>query len=490
MKGKPLNIFDGSINPVKVMFILAWPTIIEQLLMSAVMYVDTAMVGSLGPDASAAVGLNASTTWLINGLCGALGVGFSVLVGRSIGAGDGERAKRVVRQAVVAMLVFGAAISILLFALSGYLPGWLGADEYLHADASAYLSVIAFVYLFNVPNAISGAIIRCAGDTRTPMVGNLIANVLNVAMNFLFIFPTRDVAIHITSPFSGAALIDVSFTMWGADMGVQGAALASVISMSVSALIMILTLYLKDYPARISIRDNYRLDAAIWKDTLRLAYPVALERIALSGGQIALTAMVTGLGTKVLAAHYLAITAESITYMPVFGFSTAATTLVAQCLGANNHELAKRYSRQCLYWGMGFMTAMGAVLYFAAAPLLAIMTPDAEVIELGAQVLRVEACAQTMFAASSIVAGVLRGAGDTKWSFYIGFIGMWGVRIGVAYLLSYVFELGLLGAWYAMFLDLTMRGILSLVRYYRGKWLYVWKDVHTKAEEAEAPTGG
>ena len=472
---RELNIFEEGISPVKVMFMLAWPTIIEQFLMSAVMYVDTAMVGALGADASAAVGLNSSTTWLINGICGALGVGFSVLVGRNIGAGDHEKAKKIVRQALMAMLVFGAAISAILFCISGYLPGWLGADESLRNDAASYLSIIAFIYLFNVPNAISGAIVRCAGDTRTPMFSNLTANILNVGLNFLFIFPTRDISLFIKIPFTETVLIDTSFTMWGAGWGIRGAAFASVISMAVSATIMLITLFVKDYPARISLKDKYKFDGGVWKEMLTLAYPVALERMALSGGQIVVTSMVTGLGTKVLAAHYLAITAEGITYMPVFGFSTAATTLVAQTLGAERRDLAKRFSNYCLYYGMVFMTLMGVVLYVFAEPLLAIMSNDPEVITLGSRVLRIEAFAQTMFAAANVTSGILRGAGDTKWSFYIGLVGMWGVRIGVAYLLAYVFDLGLIGAWYAMFLDLTMRGILSLIRFYRGKWLYAWR---------------
>ena len=221
-------------------------------------------------------------------------------------------------------------------------------------------------------------------------------------------------------------------------------------------------LFKKDYPAKISIRDKFHFQKDVWKETLRLAYPVALERITLSTGQILMTRIVTGIGTTAIAAHHLAITAESITYMPAFGFSAAATTLVSQGLGANKPELSKRLSKYCVIGGVIFMTLMGFVLYFFSRQLITIFTPDAEVIELGGRVLQIEALAQPCFALAMVISGVLRGAGDTKWPFYISAVGMWGIRLGIAYVLAYPCGLGLLGAWCGMVADVVVRGVLSL----------------------------
>ena len=200
---RQINLLDESIRPEKIIWYLAWPTVLEQLLITAVQYVDTAMVGSLGANATAAVGLNASTTWLINGICAALGIGFSVLVGRSIGSGDHDKAKRVVRQAVLAIAVFGVALTALVQIAAPFLPRFLGAEPDIWSDARAYLSIVGAAYIFNVSVNVSANIIRCSGDTRTPLICNIFANVINVVLNFLLIYPTRSIAVsytHLTLP--------------------------------------------------------------------------------------------------------------------------------------------------------------------------------------------------------------------------------------------------------------------------------------------------
>lgn len=482
---RQINLLDESIRPEKIIWYLAWPTVLEQLLITAVQYVDTAMVGSLGANATAAVGLNASTTWLINGICAALGIGFSVLVGRSIGSGDHDKAKRVVRQAVLAIAVFGAALTALVQIAAPFLPRFLGAEPDIWSDARAYLSIVGAAYMFNVSVNVSANIIRCSGDTRTPLFCNIFANVINVVLNFLLIYPTRNIDIFIQPSFMAEPLINTSFSMWGAGLGVRGAAIATAISIAVSGVILFAALFKKDYPAKISIRDKFHFQKDVWKETLRLAYPVALERITLSTGQILMTRIVTGIGTTAIAAHHLAITAESITYMPAFGFSAAATTLVSQGLGASKPELSKRLSKYCVIGGVIFMTLMGFVLYFFSRQLITIFTPDAEVIELGGRVLQIEALAQPCFALAMVISGVLRGAGDTKWPFYISVVGMWGIRLGIAYILAYPCGLGLLGAWCGMVADVVVRGVLSLIRYARGKWVHSWRSLHGVVNETE-----
>lgn len=477
---KKLNLLDESISPLKIIWYLAWPTVLEQLLLTAVQYVDTAMVGSLGTNATAAVTINASTTWLINGICGALGTGFSVLVGRNIGAGDHNAARNVIRQAMLAMLVFGVAIVCIVEAVAPFLPRILKADPAIHRGASTYLAIIGGGYFFNVAINLAANIIRCSGDTKTPMFANLGANLINVVLNFFLIFETRPIMIDFAIPLINRH-VSFSFTAWGAGWGVSGAAVATVASLFVSATILVISLFRRNTDMRISIKDKFGFDAAVWKSMFRLAYPVAGERFALSGGQIVMTAIVTGLGTASLVAHQLAITAESLAYLPAFGFSAAATTLVSQSLGAQNQHLAKKLSRLCIFGGVLFMSMMGVVLYVFSEDLISIFSKDPEVISLGGRVLRIEAFAQPFFALANVVSGVLRGAGDTKWPFIIGLSGMWGVRLGLAYILSHIFGLGLFGAWIAMVSDLVVRGLLCLLRYKKGNWSQAWGTVHDKA---------
>ncbi|MEG1771931.1 MAG: MATE family efflux transporter [Clostridia bacterium] len=457
---KQIDILSDNIKPGKIIWYLAWPAVLEQLLITFVQFVDTAMVGALGENATASVAVSTSTTWLVNGIFAALGVGFSVLVGKGIGAKDYDYAKRVVRQSIIGILGFGLLIMLIIEIVAPHLPAWMGADPAIYKDATAYLSIVAYAYVFSLALAVASATLRCAGDTRTPLLFNIATNVINIILNYLFILPQHEVSIF-----------EKTITIWGANMGVSGAALATAISITFSGIMLVLILFIKKYPAQISIRDKIRFDKRIWKDVTKLGIPVALERITLSTGQLVMTAMVTGLGTTALASHHLAITAEGLTYMPAFGISAAATTLVAQSLGANRPDKALNFGRLCNIAGVIFMSAMGVVLFLFAEPLISIFTPSREVIELGAKVLKLEAFAQPFFALAMVASGALRGAGDTKWPFYISVIGMWCVRLGIAYVFAYPLGMGLFGAWIGMVSDVVSRGVLTLLRFRSKKWL-------------------
>ncbi|OQB24281.1 MAG: Multidrug resistance protein MdtK [Firmicutes bacterium ADurb.Bin182] len=455
-----LDLLDPGIKPARVIWYLAWPTIIEQLLLTFVHYVDTSMVGVLGENATASIAVSSSTMWLVNGLFGSLAVGYYVLVGRNIGAGDIDKAKRIVRQSVLAASAAGVLFTLIMQFISPVLPVWLGAEETIRQDASAYLSIVSSAYFFSMAVVMSAGILRVAGDTRTPLFFNVLTNILNILLNFLLIYQTREITV-----------LGYTFTVWGAGLGVRGAAAATAAAIVVSGSLLLSRLFKKDYPIRISLRDDYKPDLSITKSALRLAAPAAMERITISSGQILMTALITNLGTTALAANYLAVTAEGISYLPAYGFNVAATTLVAQSLGAGNKESALRFARLCLIIGVAMMSFTGIIMYIEAEFLISVFTPVAAVILLGSRVLRVEAFAQPFFAASIIGGGVLRGAGDTKWPFYISIAGMWGVRILTAYVLAYPLGLGLMGAWIGMVADLFTRGMLTFLRFRSKKWL-------------------
>ncbi len=443
---------------LKAIMSLALPAIVEQIMITMVQYVDTAMVGSLGSVATAAVGLTQSTSWLINGLMSAASVGFSVQVAQYVGARDIDKARNVTAQSIVFIAFFGILLAAAAFAVSFRLPEWLGADDAVRPLASSYFRIYSLAAPFNLCALMIGGAVRCAGDTKTPMLLNLSINVLNVILNFLFIYPSRTISIL------GAELY-----IWGAGMGVSGAALGSLLSlMTVSALYFVL-LYFKPSPIRLSKGVSYRFTAPVLKNVWRIGLPVALERTTISLAQIVFTAIVSGIGTVAVAAHHLSVTAESLSYMPAYGAATAATTMVGQAIGAGRRDLAKTFGRLVTYIGIGIMVLGGLMLYLLASNLIMLFSNESPVIELGAKVLRIVAFAEPFFAMSIVITGVLRGAGDTKAPFIIGLISMWGVRIVLALLTAE--SMGLVGVWMAMAVDLAFRGVLFMVRLYRGKWL-------------------
>ena len=376
--GRTVDVLDESMHPTRVIWRLAWPTVLEQLLIMVVQYVDTAMVGSLGKNATAAIAVTSSFTWLVNGIFSGISLGFGVPVGRYIGAGKPDQARAVIRQAVLTIFGFGILATLIMQFLAPHLPAWLGAEEAIRADASSYLTCVSAVYLFSLSINVCSNILRCVGDTRTPLIFNIATNLINVVLNTLLIYDTRTVN-----------LFGLRFTMWGAGWGVTGAAIATAIATAFSGIMLLTALFRPSFPVSIRLKDRVRVDEAIVKEMVRLGSPVTFERVTISLGQVALTAMVTAIGTAELAAHSLATTAESITYMPAFGFSAAATTLIAQSMGANRPELAKRFSRYCILGAVALMTAMGCVLFFGGQFLVSLFTPDAEVVSLGLSLIHI-----------------------------------------------------------------------------------------------------
>lgn len=458
---KSLDLFDPTRSSGFIIWALAWPTIVEQILQVTVTFADSAMVGSLGESATAAISVTSSTIWLVNGWMNALALGFGVLMARYLGSGKDDRAKMVVRQTLLAALIFGAVLSVIFLQIARLLPLWIGAEQAVRPLSQQYLSIIALGYIPNLFMITISTLLRLSGDTRRPLYLNAFNNAANIIGNAFFIFPSF-------------TLGEITFS--GLGLGVQGAALATTLACTITALLLLLVLFKGGHRIKITFKEKWVFDRQTQNQAIRLGIPIALERTTLSFGQIALTKMVGTLGTTALAAHFLAISAESITYLPASGFSTAATTLVTQSLGRDDKPLARRYAKLCVVWGTLLMSVMGVVLYFAAPWLMRFFTRVEEVIVLGSQVLRIEAFAQPAFGLSILVFGVMRGGGDTKAPFLISLLGMWVLRLPLAYLLLHTTKLGLQAVWIAMMSDLMVRGIICLLSYRKGTWVNSWQQ--------------
>lgn len=443
----------------RILLSLAWPAILEQLLLTTATYVDTAMIGVLGADATAAVAVNSSVVFLIVGLLTAAGVGYSVQVAHSLGAGEWNHADTVCRQALLGALAVGMTGMLCMGILSRWIPLWLGADVSIRADASRYL----FFYALGLPLqsclAVFSAVLRCAGDTKTPLLFNAGANLLNIVFNFFLIFSPRT-----------AALPGQTIHIWGAGLGVAGAAIGTALSGGIMGAAMVFLMFRRKGAARLAWGASYRPEGDINRRAARLGLPVMLERAAYSGGQLVMTRMVTSLGNISLAANHVAVTAEGISYLPAQGVSFASTALVGQAVGAKDPEQARRYSTISGVVGLAAGVFAGGLLFCLAVPLSALFTPDEQVIALAADMLRIVAVSEPLFGLSIVLSGVLRGAGDSRSPFFIVLLGMWGVRMILAPVLLYGFRLALSAIWIAMVADLMVRGLLCWIRVKRLDW--------------------
>ncbi len=438
---------------------LSIPAILAQLSSIAMQYIDASMVGSLGANASASIGLVSTTTWLFWGLCSAAATGFSVQVAHAIGANDTQRAKAILRQSFVAVSLFSLALAAVGVAISGVLPAWLGGDKAIHHDASLYFLIFSLFLPALQVNFLASGMLRCSGNMRVPSLLNVLMCLEDVIFNFFLIFPTRDIS-----------LPGFQLHMPGAGLGVGGAALGTVLAELLTAILM--TAYLCTRSSELKLKGGEGRFRPQWP-TLRKAFtiggPMGLEHVVICGAQIMTTVIVAPLGIFAIAANSFAITAESLCYMPGYGIADAATTLIGQSLGAGRQRLTRRFAHITVYLGMLVMGLMGIILYVAAPQIIGIMTPVEEIRSLGIMALRIEAFAEPMFAASIIAYGVFVGAGSTLTPSLMNFFSIWAVRLTLAAALAP--SMGLKGVWIAMCVELCFRGCIFLIRLERGKWM-------------------
>lgn len=453
------NLTTSNKSRMSIMWHLSWPAILEQLLGTMVSYADTAMVGVLGKAATAAVSINASPIWLVGGFLSGIGVGYSVQVANAVGARDEYKARRTIVQAFLAVLTTGFGFLLLLQLLASFIPHWMGAAEDVLPDAIRYLRFFTLCMPGNAALYVFSAVLRCTGDTKTPLILNSSCNILNMILNFMLIYPTRELT-----------LFGFSFTMPGAGMGVAGAAAASAISIDLVGLILTCVVLRRFHLFSRGCGDSLRPDRIIIRTAASLGLPYIAERMSINLGQIAMVCMVASIGTAALAAHHIATTAEGLCYLPAYGISAAATALVGQCVGAQKKEDAKIYGALAGKIGFSLCVATGIILFVAARPLAGLFTPDEEVLALTVVVLRIVAFAEPFFALSIVLFGSLRGANDTRYPMFVCLFSMWVVRIVLTVLFVFVFQFGLPGVWLAMALDLILRGILATLRWRSGKW--------------------
>lgn len=422
---------------------LSVPAVLTQLTTIAMQYIDSAMVGRLGADASASIGLVASSTWLMNGIGSAVCVGFSVQVAQYIGAGQAHNARRVVRHGLITAFAASLLLMLLGILISTPLPRLLGAEKALWKNAAYYFMVFSICTPFMEMNRMAAGFLQSAGNMLVPSILNSVMCVLDVIFNAVFI----------------------------PRYGVLGAAIGTGLAAAVICIAELWYCCLRFEPLRINRRESCVFDASILRRALRIGTPVAAESVALSGAQVASTAIIAPLGAIAIAAHSFAITAESLCYMPGFGISTAAATLVGQSVGAKDHALARRYGLVTVIFGGAFMGLTGLIMFIFCPFVFRLLTPVNDVRILASQILRIGLLAEPLYGVAMVSSGALRGAEDTLVPSMLNLFSMWVVRLGLASTIL-VPRFGIHGMWMAMAVELCVRGILLFTRLRRSRYLH------------------
>ena len=451
------------LSQVKLTALLSFPSMMAQMVHILMQYIDAGMVGSIGASASASIGLVSTSIWLFGSLCAAASVGFYVQVAHKIGANDFAGAREVLRQSFLSCILFALVLSGIGISISSYLPHWLGGGEDICHDASLYFMFFSMCLPFSMLNSLCAGMLRCSGNMHIPSILNISLCLLDVFFNWLLIFPTRTFQL---STFN----FQLSINIPGAGLGVVGAVLGTAIAFIICSSLMCYFTVVRS--KELSLRQDsgtYIPQLSTLRESFHIAAPIAVEHVIMCGAQIVSTIIVAPLGTIAIAANSFGITVEALCYMPGYGISDAATTLVGQSLGAGRRLLARSFGRITLGMGMTFMTLMAVVMFCYSPALLSVMTPDVAVQKLTVQVLRIEAFAEPMFAASIVCYGIFVGARDTLIPCTMNLASMWFVRITLALLL--VSTMGLPGVWIAMAMELCFRGIIFLIRFHSDSWL-------------------
>ena len=433
---------------LRLVWQLSLPAILTQITTIAMQYIDSAMVGALGADASAAIGLVASSTWLFGGVTAAVSAGFSVQVAHRIGAGEDTEARTVVRHGLAAALTLAALLALLGLGICRQLPCWLGGGAEICADASAYFLTFSLMLPFSQLNSLTAGFLQCAGDMVTPSVLNAVMCGLDVVCNALLI----------------------------PHFGVLGAGMGTALACALVSLAMAWCCCVRNAQLRLRRGETHAFRPEILKKAFRIGAPVVVQEIAMNGAMVASTMILAPLGAAAIAANSFAVTAESLCYMPGYGVGSAATTLVGRSVGAGDAAQARRYGNICTALGGALMGCTGLLMMIFCPFVFRLLTPVAEVRTLAAQALRIGLLAEPLFGVSIAAAGALRGAGDTLVPSLLNLGSIWIVRLGLSLLL--VGKLGLRGMWIAMAIELCVRGALMLWRQKTSKFYETQSKLH------------
>ncbi len=461
--GEPM----GGGEQFKLTLLLAWPSILAQLAMCLMSYIDAAMVGRLGSAQAAAIGLVSTTTWIFGSFCYANSSGFSVQIAHRCGAKDYAGARRIFRHGIWITLAAAVLLSLLAVSIHRVLPHWLGGTPEILEDASDYFLIYAlFLPLFQV-TIFSEASLIASGNVKVPGILSIAMCALDVAFNYLFIFRlglgVRGAALGtgLATACAGAFLV-----VYASRHSVELRQTGNWIRPARRIVGSIRTLRAEQRAAE-TLFDREQKD--MFSQAFGICWPLWIQNLVSRGAYIAATVLVAPLGTVAIAANSFAIIAEGFCYLPGYGMEDAATTLVGQSLGAKRPDMARRFAWMTIGTGATMMTLLAVLMWIFAPQVMGLLSQDPEVIVLGVKCLRIEAWAELLYAVSIVAYGCCVGAGDTLVPSVINLLSMWVIRLGLALVL--IPRYGLEGYWFAMAVELSVKGLVFAVRIARGRWM-------------------
>jgi len=458
-----INKYNENKHLVKKTFSLALPAITDMFVQMLFGIIDMSMVGKLGAFAIAAIGLANSPMMTIASLFTAASVGATALVAREIGAKNPKEANKIASQAILINIIIAFFCTILVLFTAKPIISLMGADKDTLIPGTNYLLIASLGLVFISINFVIAGILRGAGDTKTPMKINAFSLILNLIFNFICIFPTREIFLEM--PFD----LSINFTMFGLNMGVAGAAFGTLLSRIVAGAFLCILLLSDKLVISISLKNIFKSDIKTLKRILNIGIPAAIEQFFMRSGQLLYMRVIASLGTVMLAAHRITLTAESLSFYVGYGFALAGTTLVGQNLGAKEPKTAEKSGHIAALMAILFMSIMGILFFFFPEPLIKLFSDDPVIIKAATPCLKLVAFSQPFLAANMAYAGGLRGAGDTRTVLIITFIGIWGLRL-IGAIVSVQLGFGLLGAWFAMCIDQIGRSNLLFYRFKKGNW--------------------
>lgn len=432
---------------VQAVWQLAWPVIVTLLLESLVGLVDTLMVGRLGANAVAAVGVGAQILNSLSIAMTAVGTGTLALVARSIGAGQRDFAERVVAQSLLAAFFLSCACIVPVVVFADTVVGWFGVEPRVRELGTWFTRLVMFSIPQSAALFVIGSALRAAGDTRTPLWIGALVNVINVVGNYVLIF--------------GALGLPA--------LGVRGSALATVIAFTVGMVFGLALLF----RGRLTLRlepHHFTLDFALIRRVLRIGYPAATEQLLMQVGFFLYLVFAARYGTSAVAAYFIGVRILALSFLPGYGFAAAAAALVGQNLGARQPSLARRSGWESNRLAVYLMSACGVAIIALARPIASAFVDDPAVIQDTVLFIWALGISQPFMAVDFTLGGALRGAGDTRFPLVAVFIGFYGCRLGCAYLASQVFHLELQWLWFSLVGDYIARAALKTWRFRGDRW--------------------
>ncbi|GAA3402573.1 MATE family efflux transporter [Paenibacillus hodogayensis] len=450
MKGNEAFLVDPSDKKAvrQSIFRLAGPSLVEMMLTNFTQMLSMIMVGRLSPEAVATVGLTNQPFFLLLALFSTLNVGTTVIVARSIGSGRLDEADRAAGQAFLLNIVLSVVLIALSYTFAGDFLRLMGGAEDVVAHGLAYAKLVFLSLGFTTISMAFTATLRGAGDTRTPMKINVVANILVVLIGYPLIYG-----------FAGFEGI-----------GITGAAAATIIAQFVSMAWVTAVMFSGKYKVRLSFRHLFRIDRAMIARIGKIGFPSAIEQIVMRLGMLVFFKVAASLGTMAIAATQIAFSIFGLSFMPGMAFAIAASTLVGQALGAHKPELAERYGWQVRKIGIIVAGAIGVGFILFAPQIMLLYTTEPAIIEKGSLSIRIMGFIQISQATQFILSGALRGAGDTRYPLYSTFIGVWGFRVVLSLLFVYGIGMDLYGIWLAAAADQFVRSFLIMRRFKKGAW--------------------